>query len=83
VDRIAAADGPTRAMPANMSVTAATVQTSAMPASQPQPASVTVPGRSSPIRAEPIVRVTAAPVQTSVEKARGGTRWAMLSVTRM
>jgi len=80
---MAATDGPTRAMPANMRVTAATVQTSAMPASQPQPASETAPGFSSPIRAEPTVRVTAAPVHTSVEKTRGGTRWAMLSVTRM
>ena len=83
MDRIAATEGPTRAMPANISVTAATVQTRAMPASQPQPASETSPGFSSPIAAEPTIRVTAAPVQTSVEKARGGTRWAMLSVTRM
>ena len=49
VERIEAVVGPTRLSPAKNRLTAATVDTSAMPPSQPQPATLTSPGRRSPI----------------------------------
>ena len=83
VERIDAVVGPTRFRPAKKRLTAATVETSAMPASQPQPAMVTSPGRSSPSAAEPAVRLTAAPVHTTAERTVGLIRPAMPWLTRM
>ncbi len=83
VERIEAVVGPTRFRPAKKRLTAATVETTAIPASQPQPATVTSPGCRSPSAAEPTVRLTAAPVQTSAESRLGRIRPAIPSLTRM
>ncbi len=83
MQRIEATVGPTRAMPANWRLIAATVDTSARHASHAQPGAVTAPGWSWPSAAEPALSVTAAPLQTSVENSCGDIRSAMLPLTRM
>jgi hypothetical protein len=83
VARIDAAVGPTFRSPAKKRLTAATVETTEMHASQPQPASVTWPGCSWPSSAEPVVSVTAAPVHTRAERTSGRMRPTTPSLTRM
>ena len=83
VDRIAAALGPTRCRPAKKRATAPTVEMTAMPVSQPMPEALTAAGWRSSTRRPPMVRLTAAPVQTSVVRASGPTRAVMPSEVRM
>src|SRR4051794_19228173 len=83
VARIEAAVGPARRRPAKKRPIAATVDTAAIEASQPQPARVTSPGRSSPSRADAVVRLIAAPVQTSAESRTGRIRPATPWLTSM
>ena len=75
--------GPTRRSPANRRPIAATVETRARQASQPQPAIVSSPGRSSPSAAEPAVRLTAAPLQTTAASTCGRMLPANAWLTRM
>ena len=72
VDRIAAIDGPTRRMPAKKSRTGVTVETSAIAASQPQPAPAK-PVSNEPVATPAAPNVTAAPVVTSADSGSGGT----------
>jgi hypothetical protein len=83
VARIEAVVGPTRRRPAKKRLIEATVETTARQASQPQPATVSSPGRNSPSSAEPAVKGAAAPVHTSAESTRGRMRPTMPSLTRM
>jgi hypothetical protein len=83
VETIEAVVGPTRLRPAKNRLTATTVETTARQASHPHPASVTSPGRSSPSIAEPAVRLSAAPLQTSADSTLGRIRPATPSLTRM
>ena len=82
VESSEAVAGPTRRSPANRRFMAATVETSARPASQPQPAAVSSPGRQSPAAIEPAVRLTAAPLHTSAASTPGRIRPATPSLTR-
>jgi hypothetical protein len=83
VARIEAVVGPTRRRPAKKRLIAATVETMARQASQPQPATETSSRRNSPSSAEPAVSDAAAPVQTSADSTRGRRRAAGRSLTRM
>lgn len=83
VARIEAFVGPARRRPAKKRLIAATVATRARPASEAHPAALTSAGRNSPMSADPEARVTAAPVHTSAERSRGGTRLAIPSLTSM
>lgn len=82
VERIDAADGPTRARPAKKVRIAPTVLTSAIAPSQPQPAAANA--RSGPPRtALTTANVPAAPVHTSAESGRNGTPASTRSPLRM
>ena len=81
-DRIAAVVGPTRRSPAKNRLMAPTVETTARPASQPNPAALTLPGRRSPPATPASVSVAAAPVQTSALRRSGPTRSATLAEVR-
>jgi hypothetical protein len=83
VARIEAAVGPARLSPAKKRLTETTVETTAMQASQPHPAAVTSPGRSSPSSAAPAVSDVAAPVHTRAERTCGRTRPATPWLTRV
>ena len=82
VERIAAAEGPTRSRPAKNAITAPTVDTSAIAASQPQPSAAN-PSSGPPVGSETSAKVTVAPVQTSAESASGGVPASTRSPTRM
>ena len=83
VERIAAADGPTRARPAKNRPTAPTVDTTAIAASHPNPAALTAPRSSPPPMSPTSVSITAAPVHTKVLNASAPTRAATPSETKM
>src|SRR5262245_22088149 len=83
VDRIDAADGPTRRRPAKKSAIAPTVDTAARQVSQPRPASPTAPGWRSPAASDAIVNVAAAPVQTRAPSGTGPRREATPSELKM
>ena len=72
VDSVDACVGPTRSRPAKNSVIAATVETSAMPATASQPAGV--PGQRGPVAIATPTNTTAALALTSVAIGSGATR---------
>jgi hypothetical protein len=83
VERIEAAEGPTRRRPAKNSEIAPTVETAARHTSHAHPAAVTRAGARSPPASPANVRVIAAPVHTSVLSVSGPRRAAMPSELRM
>jgi hypothetical protein len=82
VDTMAAVDGPVRRRPAKKARIASTVETSAMQASQNQPAGRT-PRSTPPVTSARMPRVPVAPVITSAVRTTGGSRCTTGSATRM
>ena len=83
VETIDAVVDPTRRSPAKNSPMAATVETTAIAASQPSPGAVTASGCRSPTTSPATVSDTAAPVQTNALSTIGPARREIPSELRM